>query len=53
MISDPLMSSASASGVDMLLSLFSAFAVGLAVVVTVVTIVLPFAIGFFERRDTH
>jgi len=35
----------------MFLSLFSAFAVGLAIVVAIVTIAIPFVRGFFDRRD--
>jgi hypothetical protein len=38
-------------GVTMLLSLFSAFAVGLALIVAIVTIAIPFILGFFDRRD--
>ena len=40
-------------GVAMILSLLSAFAVGLASVVVVLTVVIPFALGTFDRRDTH
>ena len=35
----------------MLLSLFSAFAVGLAITVATMTIVIPFVLGLFDRRD--
>ncbi len=35
----------------MFLSLFSTCAVGLAVVVIVLTIVIPFVLGFFDRRE--
>jgi hypothetical protein len=37
----------------MLLSLFSAVAVGLAIAVTIQTLVIPFVLGLFYRRDTH
>jgi hypothetical protein len=36
---------------DMLHSLFSAFAVGLALTVAVATVVIPFVLGLFDRRD--
>ena len=36
----------------MILSLLSAFAVGLAVVVAVLTVAIPFLLGIFDRRDT-
>jgi len=36
---------------DMLLSLFSAFAVGLALTIAVATIAVPIALGLFDRRD--
>ncbi len=35
----------------MLLSLFSAFAVGLALTIAVATIAVPIALGLFDRRD--
>ncbi len=35
----------------MLLSLFSAFAVGLAITVTMMTVVIPFMLGLLDRRD--
>jgi hypothetical protein len=35
----------------MFFSLFSTCAVGLAFVVIVLTIVIPFVVGFFERRQ--
>jgi hypothetical protein len=35
----------------MLLSLFSAFVVGLAITVTMATIVIPFVLGLFNCRD--
>jgi hypothetical protein len=37
----------------MFLSLLSAFAVGLALIVAVLTLVIPFVFGLFDRRDTH
>ena len=36
----------------MFLSLLSAFAVGLVLIVAVLTVVIPFILGFFDRRDT-
>ena len=36
----------------MFLSLFSALAVGLALIVAVVTVAIPFILGSFGRRDT-
>jgi hypothetical protein len=35
----------------MLHSLFSAFAVGLALTLAVATVVIPFVLGLFDRRD--
>jgi hypothetical protein len=35
----------------MLHSLFSAFAVGLALTLAVATVVIPFLLGFFDRPD--
>jgi len=37
----------------MILSLLSAFAVGLVLVVAVLTLAIPFVLGLFVRRDTH
>jgi hypothetical protein len=37
----------------MFLSLFSAFAVGLAITVAFMTLVAPFVPGLFDRRNTH
>ncbi len=37
----------------MLFSLFSAVAAGLAVVMAIQTLVIPFVLGLFSRRDTH
>ena len=42
---------ASRPGVVMFLSLFSAFAVGLAITVALMTLVAPFVHGLFDRRD--
>jgi hypothetical protein len=35
----------------MFLSLLSAFAVGLALIVAILTIAIPFVLGSFDRRD--
>ncbi len=40
------------SGADMLLSVFTAIAVGLAFVVVILTVVIPFVLGYFDHRDT-
>jgi hypothetical protein len=40
-------------GVDMLLSLFSTLAVGLAIIMAILTLVIPFTLGLFDRRDTQ
>ncbi len=45
------LASVSDSGVEMFLSLFSTFAVGLAFVAILLTIVIPFVAGFFDRRE--
>lgn len=37
----------------MFLSLLSAFAVGLAITVAFLTLVAPFVLGLFDRRDNH
>lgn len=37
----------------MLLPLLSAFAVGLVLVVAVLSVATPFALGLFGRRDTY
>jgi hypothetical protein len=37
----------------MILSLLSAFAVGLASVVVVLTVAIPFVLGLFDRRDSR
>ena len=47
-----MISSVPRPGVAMFLSLFSALAVGLVLIVAVLTVVLPFILGFFDRRDT-
>jgi hypothetical protein len=36
----------------MILSLLSAFAVGLALVMAVLTVVIPFVLGHLDRRDS-
>ncbi len=38
-------------GVEMLYSLFTTFAVGLAVFVFLLTIVIPLVLGYFDRRE--
>jgi hypothetical protein len=37
----------------MLFSLFSAVAAGLAIALVIQTLVIPFVLGCFSRRDTH
>jgi hypothetical protein len=38
-------------GIAMFLSFLSALAVGLVLLVTLLTVVIPFVMGFFGRRD--
>jgi hypothetical protein len=37
----------------MFLSLFSALTAGLVIFVVIQTLVIPFVLGLFSRRDTH
>jgi hypothetical protein len=43
--------SVSGPGVEMFVSLFSTCAVGLVFIVIVLTIVIPFILGIFDRRE--
>jgi hypothetical protein len=37
----------------MLISIFSALTAGLVIAVVIQTLVVPFVLGLFSRRDTH